>query len=213
MAQTRIILADDHRMFAEGLKRSLEPEHAVIAIVDSGEQLVDAVIRLKPEIAIADISMGGLNGIEAARQIRERRPAVRIILLTMHEDPVYATTALEAGVSGFVLKNAPLSELLRAIRDASTGNTYLAPSIARMVFQLRRQKGQSPQPGTPEFTPQQREILRLLAEGNTIKQAAADLAVSSKTIEYHKYRLMRQLGVKTTAELVRYAARMGIVSA
>jgi DNA-binding NarL/FixJ family response regulator len=212
MRRIRIILADDHQMFAEGLKRSLEPEHEVLGIVSSGEALVEAVRLNKPALVIADISMEGLNGIEAARRIRGCSPQTRVILLTMHADPVYAITALDEGVSGFVLKNASFDELRRAIGDAMSGHVYVAPSIARSVFQLQRRKSASETPCLTSLTAQQREIIRLLAEGLSIKQVAASMAISPKGVEYHKYKIMRQLQINTTAELVRYAARAGIIT-
>lgn len=212
MARTRIVLADDHRMFAEGIKRSLEPEFEVPFVADNGKQLVAAVLEHRPAVVVTDISMPDLNGIEAARQIREHRPEVHVILLTMHEDPVYAATALDEGVNGYVLKTAPISELCRAIRDAMSGHVYIAASIASAVFQLRRRNAAQALQGTVRITPRQREILRLLAEGRTIKEIAATLSVSSKAVEYHKYRLMDQLKVKTNAELILYAARIGIVT-
>lgn len=212
MARKRVILADDHRMFAEGVKRALDADYDVVTIAENGQQCFEAVVEHKPHIVIADISMPGLNGIECARRIRERSPQTKVILLTMHEDPVYAAAALDEGVSGFVLKNAPFAELHRAVRDALDDNVYVAPSISRMVFQLQRRRDETPAQNSEPLTRTQRDILRLLAEGKTTKQIAAAMAMSGKGVEYHKYKMMRQLGVKTTAELVRYAARVGIIT-
>lgn len=212
MRRISIILADDHRMFAEGLKRSLEPAYEVLCIADNGGELVEAVRLHQPTLVIADISMSGLNGIEAARQIREQAPQTKIILLTMHADPVYAVAALDEGVHGFVLKNTSFDELCRAMRDALAGNVYVAPSISRMVFQLQRRNATEQKSSGAPLNAQQRQIVRLLAEGGSIKTVAAALGISPKGVEYHKYKIMRQLGIKTSAELIRHAARIGIIN-
>jgi len=210
MTRTRIILADDHRIFMEGLKRLLEPEFDVILTVEDGQSLIDAANELRPDIVVADISMPKLNGIDAARQLVQAGWGVKIILLTMHEDVAYATTALDEGVCGYVMKHSAASDLLAAIRDALDGHLYVSPAIAREVFNARRRRTTSP---ARPLTPQQREILRLLVKGLTAKEIGLQLSVSRKTIEYHKYQIMEKLKLKTTANLIHYAITHGIAAA
>ncbi len=211
MKRPRIILADDHRMFAEGLKRLLEPDYEIVAMVDDGKDLVATVAQIPADLILVDISMPGLNGIEAARQIIEFNRDAKIILLTMHDEVTYVTTALDAGVRGYVLKQAAPAELQAAIKEVLKGSVYVSPSLASRVLYSRR-KGNSNQPPTIRLQPQQREILRLLAEGKTAKEIAAHLHLTRKTIEYHKSRIMVQLNVKTSAPLVQYAVKHGISS-
>ncbi|MCH6558690.1 MAG: response regulator transcription factor [Nitrospirae bacterium] len=211
MKRPRIILADDHRMFAEGLKRLLEPDYEIVAMVDDGKELVATVAEIPADLILVDISMPGLNGIEAARQIIESNRDAKIILLTMHDEVTYVTTALDAGVRGYVLKQAAPSELLAAIKEVLKGSVYVSPSLASQVLYSRR-KGDSNQPPTIRLQPRQREILRLLAEGKTAKEIAAHLHLTRKTIEYHKSRIMLQLNVQTSAQLIHYAVKHGISS-
>ncbi len=211
MKRPRIILADDHRIFAEGLKRLLEPDYEIVAIVEDGKELVATVAQIPAELILVDISMPGLNGIEAARQIIESNLDAKIILLTMHDEVTYVTTALDAGVRGYVLKQAAPAELLAAIRDVLKGSVYVSPSLASQVLYSRR-KGDPNQPSTIRLQPRQREILRLLAEGKTAKEIAAHLHLTPKTIEYHKSRIMLKLNVQTSAQLIQYAVKYGISS-
>ncbi len=211
MKRPRIILADDHRIFAEGLKRLLEPDYEIVAMVEDGKELVATVAEIPADLILVDISMPGLNGIEAARQIIESNRDAKIILLTMHDEVTYVTTALDAGVRGYVLKQAAPAELLAAIKEVLKGYVYVSPSLASRVLFARR-KGDSNQPPTIRLQPQQREILRLLAEGKTAKEIAAHLHLTRKTIEYHKSRIMLQLNVNTSAQLIQYAVKHGISS-
>jgi len=207
----RIILADDHRIFAEGLKRLLEPDYEIVAMVDDGKELVATAAEFPAEVILVDISMPGLNGIEAARQIIESNRDAKIILLTMHDEVTYVTTALDAGVRGYVLKQAEPSELLAAIKEVLKGSVYVSPSLASQVLCARRE-GDSNQPPTIRLQPRQREILRLLAEGKTAKEIATNLHLTAKTIEYHKYQIMLKLNVQTSAQLIQYAVKHGISS-
>ena len=158
MKRRRIILADDHKIFAAGLKRLLEPEFEVVRIVEDGRSLVSSVKELRPDVAVVDNSMPGLNGIEAARRIIDTSPATKVVVLTMHEDVSYATTALDDGVHGYVLKNSDPSELLMAIREALRGRTFVAPAIADAVFRSQRRRSRREE---PKLTSRQREILVL----------------------------------------------------
>ncbi len=198
-------------MFAEGLKRLLEPDYEIVAMVEDGKDLVATVAETPADLILVDISMPGLNGIEAARQIIESNRDAKIILLTMHDEVTYVTTALDEGVRGYVLKQAEPRELLAAIKQVLKGSVYVSPSLAGKVLSSRRMGG-SNQPPTSRLQPRQREILRLLAEGKTAKEIAAHLHLTPKTIEYHKYQIMLKLHVKTSAQLIQYAVKHGISS-
>ncbi len=211
MKRPRIILADDHRMFAEGLKRLLEPDYEIVAMVEDGKDLVATVAETPADLILVDISMPGLNGIEAARQIIESNRDAKIILLSMHDEVTYVTTALDEGVRGYVLKQAEPRELLAAIKEVLKGSVYLSPSLASQML-IARRTGDSNQPPTIRLQPRQRDILRLLAEGKTAKEIAAHLHLTRKTIEYHKSRIMLQLNVNTSAQLIQYAVKHGISS-
>ena len=208
MKKARLLLADDHRIVLEGLRGLLEPEFEIAGAVADGPSLVEEARRLGPDVVVADISMPGLNGLEAARQIRAADERIRVVFLTMHADAGYAAGALEAGASGFVLKHSAPQELIHAIRDALQGRTYLTPAIAAELKGAKR-------PGGPAtgLSPRQREVLQLLAEGKSTKEVAALLTISARTVEFHKYRMMEQLRIKTTAELVQYAIRHGLLTA
>jgi DNA-binding NarL/FixJ family response regulator len=207
----RIIVADDHAIFAEGLKRLLEPEYEIVAIVHDGNGLVTAARELKPDVILADISMPGLNGIEAARQLKDSGVNAKIILLTMHQDVTYATTALDEGVDGYILKHDEPRELLAAIRDVLKGNLYVSPTMAGEVFSYRSRSGAARR-SQVKLTSRQQEVLRQLAAGKIAKEIAANLGLSQKTVEYHKYRMMQELDIRTGAELIQYAIRHGFVS-
>ncbi len=201
-----VLLADDHKLFVEPLRKILELEFDVVGVVNDGQALVAAVERLEPDIAIVDINMPRLNGLESLKRIMALDVETRVVFLTMHEDPYYAEAGIDAGASGYVLKSSEPEELFTAIREAHLGNVYVTPLIARDLQRSRRSDG------PVELTAQQREVLRLFAEGLTAKEVAARLSVSRKTAEYHKYRLMRLLGLDTTASLILYAAENGIYS-
>ena len=207
MKRLRILLADDHAVVIEGLRRILERrDFEVVGAVADGRALVEAAAALQPEITVTDIAMPLLNGIEAARQIRQHNPQAKIIFLTMHPEVIYARQALAAGGCGYVLKSSAGDELITAIDEAARGRVYITESIAQEV--AFRPSGASPLEG---LTRRQRDVLQLLAEGRQAKEIAATLNVSPKTVEFHKYRLMDVLGVHTTAELARYAAKNGMV--
>ncbi|MBI1353461.1 MAG: response regulator [Acidobacteria bacterium] len=209
MSLPRVLIADDHAMFADGVRRLLEKDYEVVGFAEDGRQLMEETKRLRPEVVVADISMPSLNGIEAARQLRAADKRLKIILLTMHEDVTFASRAFEAGVSGYLLKHCAADELLTAMREVLNGRTYVTPRIAGDLLQvMQRRDGEAKE---VQLTPREREILQLLAEGKTMKEIAAVLDVSTRTVEFHKYNLMEKTGMHTTAELTLYAARHGLV--
>jgi DNA-binding NarL/FixJ family response regulator len=210
--KTRILLAEDHAIVIEGLRRVLLPEFEIVGEVADGRALVAAVEKLQPDVIIADISMPMLNGIEAARQIRKIDPKVKIIFLTMHPDVAYAAEALNAGGSGYVLKSSAGGRIVDAVREVLSGRTYVAPSIDRTLLKARMERAGRHDSVQFDLTARQREVLQLIAEGRSSKEIAEILHVSPRTVEFHKYRMMEALGVKSTAELVQYAVKHGIVS-
>jgi DNA-binding NarL/FixJ family response regulator len=209
----RVLLADDHRIFLEGLRSLLEPDFEIVGTVEDGRTLLEEVKKLRPQVIVADISMPLLNGIEAARQIKKIDPHIRIILLTMHPDVTYAARGFEAGASGYVLKHSAPTELVTAIDEALRGKTYITPRIAGELLQFYKQEGTIEQKlADRKLTPRQREVLQLLAEGHSAKEVAAILGISTRTVEFHKYRIMEELNLKTSAELIQYAIKHGIIS-
>jgi DNA-binding NarL/FixJ family response regulator len=212
MKKPRVLLADDHQIVIEGLKSLLGGEFEVVGSVEDGRALVDQAAALHPDVIVVDISMPKLNGIEAARQIKKTDKDVKIVFLTMHLDATYAADAFEAGASGFVLKHSAPSELTTAIHEAMKGQTYVTPLIAGDLIRTCRE-GDSPEKDLfKKISPRQREILQLLAEGKSGKEIASILSISARTVEFHKYRMMEQLHIKTSAELVQYAVKHGIIS-
>ncbi|HBI15152.1 MAG TPA: DNA-binding response regulator [Desulfobulbaceae bacterium] len=212
MRRPRVLLADDHRIIAEGLRSLIEPEFELVGIVEDGRALVDAAEQLRPDVIVADISMPLLNGIEAVRQIRKANRDVRVVFLTMHPDVAYAVSAFEAGALGYVLKHSAPSELSVAIRSALRGKKYVTPLLAGEFIEGGKKGSQERHEASSFLTRRQREVLQLLAEGRSVKEIASLLDVSTRTAEYHKYQIMKEIGVKTVAELVRYAVRHNIVS-
>jgi DNA-binding NarL/FixJ family response regulator len=206
--RARVLLADDHRMVAEGLKGILEEEFELAGIVEDGRALVQAARDLRPDVIVADISMPHLNGLDALSQLRRDDPKVRVVFLTMHRDAAYARRALEAGAAGYVLKHSAPAELVLAVRAALQGRTFVAPELAAEVFRNGRDRVADP---VAAMTPRQREILRHLAAGKSAKEVAQALGLSARTIEDHKYRLMEALGIENSAELVHFAIKHGIV--
>jgi DNA-binding NarL/FixJ family response regulator len=208
----RVLLADDHRMFAEGLRSVLTEEFELVEIVEDGLAMIEAAKRLRPDVIVADITMPRLNGIEALERLRRDLPDVRVVFLTMHKDVAYARRALASGAMGFVLKHSALTELVLALRAALEGRTFIAPALAGdLVRATTRGPGSATDP-IAAVTPRQREILQLLAEGKSAKQIAATLDISTRTVEFHKYTLMETVGAKNSAELIHFAIRHGIVA-
>jgi DNA-binding NarL/FixJ family response regulator len=196
----------------EGLRTLLASEFELIGVVADGRAMVAETLRLQPDLIVADVAMPRLNGIEAFAQIHHELPRVKVIFLTMHEEIAYARRALEAGASGFVLKHAAPSELITAIRAALKGETYIAPALASEILSAMHSGSRSG--GDPDcaLTPRQREVLQLVAEGRSAKEIAADLAISTRTVEFHKYQMMEALGLHNSPELIRYALRNHLIT-
>jgi len=211
MSRPRVLLADDHRIVTEGLKGLLEPEFELVGIVEDGRALLAAAEKLRPDVIVADISMPLLNGIDAVRKIKKAHEEIKVVFLTMHPDVTYAVSAFEAGASGYVLKHSAPTELVTAIRSALRGKTFVTPLLAGELMQLAKE-GTGQRDELTSLTPRQREILQLIAEGHSAKEIATVLTISSRTVEYHKYRIMKDLGLKSAAELVHYAVKHGIIT-
>lgn len=212
MTRPRIIIADDHAVFAEGLRRLLEPEFDVVRVVHDGEALIGACKELRPALVLSDISMPRISGIEAAHRLLEQYPAMKVVMLSMHDDVSYVLAALDEGVTGYVLKTAPAEELLSAVRCALTGGMHLSPKVNAEVLRARREAARRGPTLPRSLSDKQRDVLRLLAGGASAKEAAASLRLSVKTVEYHKYKAMKQLRIPTSAGLVRYAIQTGIAA-
>jgi DNA-binding NarL/FixJ family response regulator len=212
MNKIRVLLADDHKIVLEGLRSLLEPEFEIVGAVEDGRALLKAAKRLSPDVIVADISMPLLNGIEAVRQIKEENEKVKVVFLTMHPDVTYATRAFEAGASGYVLKHSAPSELVTAVREALKGRTYVTPIIAGELLQTYKEGTHMLDEGRVKLTPRQREVLQLLAEGRSAKEVGNILCISPRTVEFHKYKMMEELNLKTSAGLLQYAIKQGIVT-
>ncbi|TIU87061.1 MAG: response regulator transcription factor [Mesorhizobium sp.] len=212
MNRPRLLLADDHVMIAEGLRRLLAGEFELVGVVEDGRSLVDTAKQLKPDVVVTDISMPGLNGIEAIRHLKRENPAIRVVVLTMHQTAAYARRALEAGSSAFVVKHAAPAELVMAIRAALKGKIFISPSMtAEVLTDIERAPNLAGE-ATAAVTCRQREILQLLTEGHSAKEIAAALAISARTVEFHKYQIMDLHGLRNSAELVHFAIKNGIVA-
>ncbi len=211
MSRPRVLLADDHRIVAEGLKGILTPEFELVGIVEDGRALVEAAQKTAIDVIVADIGMPELNGIDALEQLKEQDPNVKVVFLTMHREVAYARRALEAGAVGFVLKHSAPEELVMAIRAAINGQTFISPAMAREVLESMKSDPDLSQDPVTSLTPRQREVLQLLAEGKSAKEAAATLGISARTVEFHKYEIMQVLDIHNSAELVHFAIKHGIV--
>jgi DNA-binding NarL/FixJ family response regulator len=212
MSKPRVLLADDHALVLEGFKKLLEEHCQVVGSVEDGRSLLDAARRLRPDIVVLDISMPKLNGLDAARRLRKMVPQVRLIFVTVHADHDYVHQAFKAGASAYLLKRSAGSELLQAIDAVTKGNYYVTSLIAKNLVQSAISDTEPDTDGEGRLPVRQREILQLVAEGLTLKEIASTLGLSPKTVEYHKSKLMEQLGLHTTAELTKYALAHGLTS-
>ncbi|MGB5292020.1 MAG: response regulator transcription factor [Lysobacterales bacterium] len=210
MNRIKVLLADDHRIVAEGLRRLLEAEFDLVGVVEDGRALLTAARELKPDVIISDISMPELNGVEALEELKKVDPDVRLVFLTMHQNTAYARRALDAGAMGYVLKHSATEELIMAVRAASMGRTFVSPAIAGDLMQAMRDGSGADQDPVRKLTLRQREILRLLVDGHSAKVIAAQLDISARTVEFHKYSMMETLDVSSSAELIRFALQSGV---
>jgi DNA-binding NarL/FixJ family response regulator len=210
VSKTRVIIADDHVLLAEAFEKLISPECEVVAKVIDGRALVEACRTAHPDIVLLDISMPLLNGLDAARQIRAINPSIKLIFLTMNDDPDLAAEAFRAGATAYLLKRSPASELLTAIRQALKSRKYVTPLVTEGMLGALMDpvRGETPR---QELTLRQREVLQLLAEGTSMKDVANILAVAPRTVAFHKYRMMEQLRIKTNAELIQFAVRQHLV--
>ena len=210
MTRPRVLLADDHTLMLEGLRKLLEPQCEVVGTVEDGRALVDAAERLRPDVILLDISMPLLNGLEAARRIRTLAPECKLLFLTMHTDPTYAREAFRAGASGYLLKRSAATELTNAIAVVLRGRRYVTPLFSEDVSQPLGSGAVKLTPLSGKLTPRQREVLQLVAEGYTRKEIGSLLKISVKTVEFHKGRIMDRLGLRTASELTKYAVAHGV---
>ena len=212
MEKPRVLMADDHSILLAGVRKLLEERYDVVGMVEDGRALLEAAERFKPDLILVDISMPLLNGLDAVRQLRKSQPDVKLLFLTMHASPQYATEAFKAGGNGYLLKQSAVSELPEAIEAVLQGKYYLTPSIAKPIIEqaLKAEEKPTVKGSIAELTSRQREVLQLIGEGKRTKEIAELLKLSVKTVEFHKNCLMKELDLHTTAELVRYAIKQGL---
>lgn len=212
MTRVRILLAEDHTLVAEAFQRLLEPHYEVVGIVADGRSLLKVAQQLKPDVAIIDIGMPLLNGLDAGRELKRLVSNVKIIFVTMNDDPDIASEARRLGASGYLLKTSASSELLKAVQEVLRGNSYLTPRISERL-QLEFIKDPRADRPAKHLTMRQREVLQLLAEGRPMKEVADILAITPRTVAFHKYRTMEAFNLKSNAELIRFVIREGIIRA
>jgi DNA-binding NarL/FixJ family response regulator len=211
MKRPRVLLADDHRLLREAFARVLESDCDVVGAVGDGRAVLSAARDLRPDIVVLDIAMPLLNGLDAARQLKRTMPDVKVIFLTMNEDADVAAESFRVGASGYLLKNSAASELLQAIREVSEGRSYVTPLATRGLVENLLHEPDSRKPAD-KLSPRQREVLRLLADGYSMKEVAGQLNITPRTVAFHKYALMDILGIHSNAELVQFAIKERIVS-
>ncbi len=210
----RLLLVDDHAILREGLRALLSyyPDVEVVGEAGDGAEAIESVERLAPDVILMDIAMPGMNGLEATRRIREKHPEAHILVLTQYDDQRYVIPFLKAGVSGYVVKRALGSDLIDAVRAVARGESFLYPSVASTVLEELRQPAAEEVSGENALTPREREILQRVAAGETSRQIALALNLSAKTVEWHRGNLMNKLGLRSVAELVRYAVEHGLTA-
>jgi DNA-binding NarL/FixJ family response regulator len=203
------LIADDHAIFAESLRLYLEKKYTVIGLVNNGRSLVEEALRLRPDVLIIDVGMPFMNGLDAARKIRKQAPNIRLVFLTMQDDPNLAAAALEVGTVAFVLKHSAGTELLKAIDCVLRDKAYLTPRLRADDWVAARERAQQ---FSKELTPRQREVVQLFAEGRSMKQIADVLHLSEKTVEFHKHHIMQSFNLKSNPDLVLFALRHGLIA-
>jgi len=211
--RSRILIADDHNLVAELCKRLLETEFDVIGVVSDGRALVRVAGELRPDVVVVDIAMPILNGLDAGRQVKEMLPAVKLVYLTMNPDVAVAAEAFRRGASGYLLKTCAAVEMVKAVREVLRGKTYVSSALSRETVNFLRRQDTTMIDEDDRLTTRQREVLQLLAEGKVMKEVGDILRMTTRTVAYHKYRMMEVLGAKSNAELVKYAVRKHMVAA
>jgi DNA-binding NarL/FixJ family response regulator len=209
------IVADDHRLVADGIVKILEKEYRIVATPTDGRSFIEAVQKLRPDLALVDISLPLLNGLDACRKLKKSCPEVKLVILTMHTEPYFVNEAFRVGVEGYVIKSSLADELVFATKEVLRGCTYISPVVAPCLL-----LDSSPEPPrqatatqTVTLTQRQREVLQMVAEGKSNKEVAAMMKVTVKTIEFHKSRILKELGAHSTAELTKHAITLGLVTA
>jgi len=206
----RVMLADDHTILVEAFRQLLEPHCEIVGTVSDGRALLETAKEIKPDVIVVDIGMPLMNGLEAGLRLKEQMPAVKLIFLTMNEDAGLAVEAMRSGASGFLLKSCAATELIRAIQMAMKGKSYISPQIARGMEKAFI-NNPHPRQRAKVLTPRQREVVLLLAEGKSMKQVASVLNVTPRTVAFHKYRVMQELNLETTADLIQFAIKSRIL--
>lgn len=217
MAKIKVLVADDHAIVREGVRMILarEPDIEVVGEAGDGQQALDQVAKLRPQVVVMDISMPGMGGIEATQRVRAEHADVQVLALTMHEDESYVFQLLRAGAAGYVLKRAAAQDLVQAVRAAARGEAFLYPSVARKVVEdyLRRVEAGEERERYDGLTTREKEILTLIAQGLSNQQIAGQLYISIKTVQTHRAHILEKLGLHDRTELVRYAIRKGLIEA
>jgi DNA-binding NarL/FixJ family response regulator len=210
MKRTRILLADDHAMICAGLAKLLEPYYEVVGSVEDGHALLKTSNALKPDVVVLDIGMPLLNGLDAARELKKRMPQIKLVFFTMEADSYIAAEAFRAGASAYLLKTSQPAEILKAVHDAVSGVSYVTPQIGRAIENIfiRDPRAEAPKP----LTGRQREVLQMLAEGRSMKEIAYVLEIAHRTVRFHKYQIMEELGLTTNSDLVKYAMKHRMIS-
>jgi DNA-binding NarL/FixJ family response regulator len=212
MKRASILLADDHVIIIEGLRRLLEDQFELVGAVTNGMLLIEEARKLKPDVILLDISMPLLNGLDAARTLHQESTKSKIVFLTMHADPFFVQEAFRAGASGYLLKQSAGDELISAINQVLLGRTYISPLVAGDLIPLIIESKNNPSQNNSVLTNRQRHVLQLITEGKSMKEISLLLNISVRTVESHKYEMMQNLGIRTNAELIQYAIKMGLVS-
>jgi DNA-binding NarL/FixJ family response regulator len=211
--RSRILIADDHILVADLCRKLLETEFDVVGTVSDGHALIRSALELKPDVIVVDIAMPMLNGLDAGQQVKETLPAVKLIYLTMNPDPEVAAEAFRRGASGYLLKTCTIEELVTAVRSVLRGMTYMSSRLSKETISYLRRRSKMPVGEEERLTDRQREVLQLLAEGKLMKEVGSILNMKTRTVAFHKYRIMEALGARSNADLVKYAVRNHMVAA
>jgi DNA-binding NarL/FixJ family response regulator len=211
MMRPKILLADDHTLLLEAFSKLLEPKYDIVGTATDGRKMLSMVTRLKPDVVLLDIAMPNLNGFEAGEKLKKLLPEVKLVFLTVNEDPEMVAEAFRIGANGYLLKNSAASELFEAVEAVLNSKHYVTPTLSRRMEETFI-KDPGGQKAHGNLTIRQREVLQLLAEGHTMKQVAASLNITPRTVAFHKYQIMEDLDIKTNSELIQYAIKQGLVS-